>query len=162
MSDFRSPIDDITFTLRHVADLDALAKLEGYEHADPDLIDGLVAEAGRFFDEVVAPTNRDGDTVGTKLNGDGSITTAPGFAEAYGKLVESGWNGIGFPEAYGGGGFPQLLSTAVQEMTTTANMAFALGPLLSRGAIEAIMHHGDESQKEITSRSSSAVNGPAR
>ncbi|MEK9526471.1 MAG: acyl-CoA dehydrogenase N-terminal domain-containing protein, partial [Acidimicrobiaceae bacterium] len=68
MSDFRSPIEDITFTLRHVADLDALAKLEGYEHADPDLIDGLVAEAGRFFDEVVAPTNRDGDTVGTKLN----------------------------------------------------------------------------------------------
>ena len=77
MSDFRSPIEDITFTLRHVADLDALAKLEGYEHADPDLIDGLVAEAGRFFDEVVAPTNRDGDTVGTKLNEDGSITTAP-------------------------------------------------------------------------------------
>ena len=149
MSDFRSPIEDITFTLRHVADLDALAKLEGYEHADPDLIDGLVAEAGRFFDEVVAPTNRDGDTVGTKLNEDGSITTAPGFAEAYGKLVESGWNGIGFPEVYGGGGFPQLLSTAVEEMTTTANMAFALGPLLSRGAIEAIMHHGDESQKEI-------------
>ena len=92
MSDFRSPIEDITFTLRHVADLDALAKLEGYEHADPDLIDGLVAEAGRFFDEVVAPTNRDGDTVSTKLNEDGSITTAPGFAEAYGKLVESGWN----------------------------------------------------------------------
>ncbi len=149
MSDFRSPIEDIMFTLRHVADLDALAKLEGYEHADPDLIDGLVAEAGRFFDEVVAPTNRDGDTVGTKLNEDGSITTAPGFAAAYGKLVESGWNGIGFPEAYGGGGFPQLLSTAVEEMTTTANMAFALGPLLSRGAIEAIMHHGDESQKEI-------------
>ena len=111
---------------------------------------------------MVAPTNRDGDTVGTKLNEDGSITTAPGFAEAYGKLVESGWNGIGFPEVYGGGGFPQLLSTAVEEMTTTANMAFALGPLLSRGAIEAIMHHGDESQKEITSRSSSAVNGPAR
>ena len=61
----------------------------------------------------------------------------------------TGWNGIGFPEVYGGGGFPQLLSTAVEEMTTTANMAFALGPLLSRGAIEAIMHHGDESQKEI-------------
>ena len=149
MSDFRSPIADISFSLRHVADLDSLAKLDGYEHADPELIDGLLEEAGRFFDEVVAPTNRDGDTVGTKLHDDGSITTAPGFADAYAKLVESGWNGIGFPEAYGGGGFPQLLSTAVQEMTTTANMAFALGPLLSQGAIEAIMHHGDETQKEI-------------
>jgi len=149
MSDFRSPIADISFSLRHVADLDALAKLDGYEHADPELIDGLLEEAGRFFDEVVAPTNRDGDTVGTKLHDDGSITTAPGFAEAYAKLVESGWNGIGFPEEYGGGGFPQLLSTAVQEMTTTANMAFALGPLLSQGAIEAIMHHGDETQREI-------------
>ena len=149
MSDFRSPIADISFSLRHVADLDALAKLDGYEHADPELIDGLLEEAGRFFDEVVAPTNRDGDTVGTKLHDDGSITTAPGFADAYAKLVESGWNGIGFPEEYGGGGFPQLLSTAVQEMTTTANMAFALGPLLSQGAIEAIMHHGDETQREI-------------
>ncbi len=149
MSDFRSPIADISFSLRHVADLDALAKLDGYGHADPELIDGLLKEAGRFFDEVVAPTNRDGDTVGTKLHDDGSITTAPGFADAYAKLVESGWNGIGFPEEYGGGGFPQLLSTAVQEMTTTANMAFALGPLLSQGAIEAIMHHGDETQREI-------------
>ncbi len=149
MSDFRSPIADISFSLRHVADLDALAKLDGYEHADPELIDGLLEEAGRFFDEVVAPTNRDGDTVGTKLHDDGSITTAPGFADAYAKLVESGWNGIGFPEEYGGGGFPQLLSTAVQEMTTTANRAFALGPLLSQGAIEAIMHHGDETQREI-------------
>ena len=149
MSDFRSPIADISFSLRHVADLDALAKLDGYEHADPELIDGLLEEAGRFFDEVVAPTNRDGDTVGTKLHDDGSVTTAPGFADAYAKLVESGWNGIGFPEEYGGGGFPQLLSTAVQELTTTANMAFALGPLLSQGAIEAIMHHGDETQREI-------------
>ena len=75
MTDFRTPIEDITFALRHVADLDSLAKLDGYEHADPELIDGLVAEAGRFFDEVVAPTNRDGDTVGTKLNADGSITS---------------------------------------------------------------------------------------
>ena len=74
MSDFRSPIADISFSLRHVADLDALAKLDGYEHADPELIDGLLEEAGRFFDEVVAPTNRDGDTVGTKLHDDGSIT----------------------------------------------------------------------------------------
>ena len=131
MSDFRSPIADISFSLRHVADLDSLAKLDGYEHADPELIDGLLEEAGRFFDEVIAPTNRDGDKIGTTLNDDGSVTTAPGFADAYAKLVESGWNGIGLPESYGGGGFPQLLSTAVQEMTTTANMAFALGPLLS-------------------------------
>ena len=98
MSDFRSPIADISFSLRHVADLDSLAKLDGYEHADPELIDGLLEEAGRFFDEVIAPTNRDGDKIGTTLNEDGSVTTAPGFADAYAKLVESGWNGIGLPD----------------------------------------------------------------
>ena len=111
---------------------------------------------------MVAPTNRDGDTVGTKLNEDGSITTAPGFAEAYGKLVESGWNGIGFPEVYGGGGFPQLLSTAVEEMTTTANMALrwarcSAGVPSRRSCITAT-----RARRRSTSRSSSAVNGPAR
>jgi len=149
MTDFRTPLDDIRFAMRHVADADAVAAYDAFAHADADMVDGLLAEAGRFFDEVFAPTNRDGDTVGTTWNPDGSITTAPGFATAYGKLVEAGWAGIGFPEVYGGGGFPQLVGTAVQEMTTAANMALALCPLLTQGAIEALMHHGDEMQKEI-------------
>ncbi|MEO0493608.1 MAG: acyl-CoA dehydrogenase [Actinomycetota bacterium] len=149
MSDFRSPIADITFALRNVADLDCLAALEGYEHADPDLIDGLLSEAGRFFDEVVAPTNRESDSVGSTWNPDGSVTAAPGLQKAYAQMVEAGWGGVAFPEAYGGGGFPWLLGLAVQEMLTSANMGFSLCPLLTQGAIDAILHHGDESQKEI-------------
>ena len=149
MTDFTSPVDDIRFALRHVAGAETLAAYEAFAHADAEMVDGLLEEAGRFFDEVVAPTNRDGDTVGTTRNADGSVTTAPGFREAYAKLVEAGWAGIGFPAEYGGGGFPWLISTAVQELTTSANMAFALAPLLTQGAIEAILHHGDETQREV-------------
>lgn len=149
MADFRSPLADITFALRHVADLDALAKLDTFSHAEPDLIDGLLEEAGRFFDEVVAPTNRDGDTVGSQRNADGSVTAAPGLKKAYQQMVEAGWGGIGFPEAYGGGGFPWLLSIALQEMLTSANMGFSLCPLLTQGAIDALLHHGSEEQKEL-------------
>ena len=149
MTDFRSPLADIRFALRHVADVASMSAYAAYAHADADMIDGLLEEAGRFFDEVVAPTNRDGDTAGTQWNPDGSVTTAPGFQKAYAQLVEAGWTGVGFPEEYGGGGFPWLLSTAIQEITTAANMAFGLAPLLTQGAIEAIMHHGDEAQREI-------------
>ena len=148
MTDFRSPLDDIRFALRHVADVDSISAYEAYAHADTDMIDGLLDEAGRFFDEVVAPTNRDGDTAGTQWNADGSVTTAPGFQKAYRQLVEAGWTGIGFPSEYGGGGFPWVLNTALQEITNAANMAFGLAPLLTQGAIEAIMHHGDETQRE--------------
>jgi len=149
MSDFRSPLADITFALRHVADLDGLAALDAFRHAEPDLVDGLLEEAARFFDEVVAPTNRDGDTVGSQRNPDGSVTAAPGLKKAYQQMVDAGWGGIGFPEAYGGGGFPWLLSIALQEMLTSANMGFSLCPLLTQGAIDALLHHGSEEQKEL-------------
>ncbi|MEM8708378.1 MAG: acyl-CoA dehydrogenase [Actinomycetota bacterium] len=149
MSDFRSPIADITFALRNVADLDGLAALEGYEHTDPDLVDGLLAEAGRFFDEVVAPTNRDSDTVGSTWHPDGSVDSAPGLQKAWAQIVESGWGGVAFPEEYGGGGFPWLLGLAVQEMFASANMGFSLCSLLTQGAIDALLHHGSEEQKEV-------------
>ncbi len=149
MSDFRAPLDDIRFALRHVADLDSLAELDAFAHADPELCDGLLDEAARFFQEVVAPTNRDGDTVGSQRNSDGSVTAAPGLAKAYRRGVEAGWGGLGFPEEYGGGGFPWVLGIAVQEMLTAANMGFSLCPLLTQGAIEALIHHGTETQKEM-------------
>ena len=160
MSDFQGPIEDITFTLRHVADLDALAP---NSVRAPTLISSTVSLLRRAVSSTrwsPRPTATAPDRHQAQRGR--QHHHRPVFAEAYGKLVESGWNGIGFPEVYGGGGFPQLLSTAVEEMTTTANMAFALGPLLSRGR-----HRGDHAsrrreQKRSTSRSSSAVNGPAR
>ncbi len=132
-----------------MADLDALASLPGFEHADPELVDGLLDEAARFFAEVVAPTNRDGDTTGAVHNADGSVTTAPGHAKAYERYVDAGWGGLGFPEEHGGGGFPWLLVIALQEMLTAANMSFSLCPLLTQGAIEALIDHGSEIQQEI-------------
>jgi len=149
VTDYRTPLADIRFTLRHIVDFAALADLEGFEHAEPDLVDGLLEEAARFFEQVVAPTNRDGDKVGSQRNDDGSVTAAPGLKEAYRLYVEAGWGGVGFPEAYGGGDFPWTLSLAIQEMLTTANMAFSLCPLLTQGAIDALIHHGNEIQREI-------------
>ncbi|MCP4226055.1 MAG: hypothetical protein GY773_22190, partial [Actinomycetia bacterium] len=78
MTDYRAPLDDIRFALRQVADLGGLAELDDFAHADPDLVDGLLDEAARFIEQVVAPTNRDGDTVGSQRNGDGTVSAAPG------------------------------------------------------------------------------------
>ncbi len=149
MTDYRAPLDDIRFALRQVADLGGLAELDDFAHADPDLVDGLLDEAARFIEQVVAPTNRDGDTVGSQRNGDGTVSAAPGFTKAYQQCVEAGWGGLGFPEEYGGGNFPWLLAIAVQEMLTSANMGFSLCALLTQGAIDALIHHGSEEQKEI-------------
>ncbi len=148
MTDYRAPLDDIRFALRQVADLDGLAELDAFSHSDPELVDGLLDEAARFFEQVVAPTNRDGDTIGSQRNDDGSITAAPGFVKAYKQGVEAGWGGLGLPEEYGGGSFPWLLALAVQEMLTAANMGFSLCSLLTQGAIDALLHHGSEAQKE--------------
>ena len=111
-------------------------------------MDGLLDEAARFFEQVVAPTNRDGDTVGSQRNDDGSVTAAPGLAKAYRQHVAAGWNGVAIPAEHGGGGFPWLLGIAVQEMLASANMGYSLCPLLSQAAIDALLHHGSESQRE--------------
>lgn len=146
--DYRAPLDDIRFALRHIANLDALSELNGFEHADPELIDGLLAEAARFFEQVVAPTNRVGDTVGSQRNEDGSVTAAPGLVAAHRQYVAAGWNAVAMPTDYGGGGFPWLLGIAVQEMLASANMGYSLCSLLTQAAIDALVHHGSEQQKE--------------
>ena len=148
MTEYRAPLDEIRFTLRHVADLDALGSLEGFEHSDPDLVDGLLDESARFFEQVVAPTNRDGDLVGSQRNEDGSVTAAPGLAKVYEQHVAAGWNGVAMPAEHGGGGFPWLLGIAVQEMLASANMGYSLCPLLTQAAIDALIHHGSESQRQ--------------
>ncbi len=149
MTDYKTPLADIRFTLRNIVDFDSLAAMEGYEHAEPDMVDGLLDEAARFFEQVVAPTNSDGDKFGSQRNDDGSVTAAPGLKEAYRLYVEAGWSGVGFPEEFGGGSFPWTLSIAIQEILTSANMAFSLCPLLTQGAIDAVIHHGNEIQQQL-------------
>ncbi|HYM32012.1 MAG TPA: acyl-CoA dehydrogenase [Candidatus Cybelea sp.] len=147
MADYAAPIDDMRFVLNQVVDLGALAKLEGFEHAEPDLVDAVLDEAAKFARDVIAPTNRSGDQKGATID-NGVVRTAPGFAEAYRQFVAGGWNGVPFEQEWGGGGLPWAVSLAVQEMITAANMAFALCPLLTQGAVELIAAHGTKQQKE--------------
>ena len=148
-TDYTPPIRDIAFVLEHITDLTALSKLEGFEHADLETVRGALQEAGRFMAEVVAPTNRIGDQVGAVHDGDASVTTPEGFQDAYDKFVASGWGAVGYPAEAGGAGLPWLVGLAVQEMFTSANMAFSLGPMLTQSAVEALLFHGSDEQKAI-------------
>src|SRR5829696_4211037 len=148
MSEYSAPLDDMRFVLENVVDLAGLAALPGYEHADPETVFGVLEESGRFFAQVFGPLNRVGDTQHSRRNGDGSVTTPEGFARAYQRYVDAGWAGVPFPPEYGGGGFPWLVAIAMQEMLTSANMAFSLCPLLTQGAIDMLLHYGSEEQRE--------------
>ena len=146
MDGFRAPLDDIRFTLDHVVPLATLSELPNLAHADGDTLGALLEEAGRFAEEVVAPTNRDGDLEGARIE-DGGVVTPASFHAAYERYVASGWGAMQHPEEHGGGGFPLLAATAVKELITSANMAFSLNPLLTTGAVHLLTHHASEEQK---------------
>ena len=147
MSPYVAPVEDMDFVFRHVVDLAGLARHEPWSHVDVDETQGIIEEAGRFFAEVVAPTNRAGDTEGSQWQSDGSVVTPTGFREAYDKLVEAGWTAVPFSPEIGGGGFPWLVGLSIQEMLTSANMALSLCPLLTQGAIHLLEAHGSEAQR---------------
>jgi alkylation response protein AidB-like acyl-CoA dehydrogenase len=144
---YTPPVRDITFVIDHITDLGSLAKLGGFQHADPETVHGALEEAGRFMAEVIAPTNRIGDTVGAIHDGDAAVATPEAFKDAYAKFVASGWGAIAYPAAAGGAGLPWLVGLAVQEMLTSANMAFSLGPMLTQSAVEALLFHGSDEQR---------------
>jgi alkylation response protein AidB-like acyl-CoA dehydrogenase len=137
----------MNFILEHVVGYRDVAALPGFEHADLETVSGLLDEAADFMSKVVAPTNRIGDKVGAQHDGKGNVTLPPEFKKAYDTYVESGWNTLQFPEQYGGGGFPSVVGLALQEMLQSSNMAFALCPLLTQGAIDALLHYGSDEQK---------------
>ncbi|MFV0309527.1 MAG: acyl-CoA dehydrogenase [Desertimonas sp.] len=149
MTEYRPPLTDMKFVLEHVVDTGGLAALDGFEHADPATVMGLLDEAGRFFAEQFAPLNRIGDVQHSRRRDDGSVVTPDGFVDAYRRYVDAGWASVPFPAEFGGGGFPWLVGVALQEMMTAANMGFSLCPLLTQGAIDMLLHHGDETQREI-------------
>ncbi len=147
MADYTPPIADIDFVLDHVVPVDDLVKLEAFAGIDRESIDGVLGEFGRLMAEVWAPTNAPGDAEGSHV-ADGAVVTPAGFTEAYAAYAEAGWGAVPFDEAYGGGGFPWLVGIVQQELLNSANMALAMAPLLTQGAIDAILHHGSEEQKE--------------
>jgi alkylation response protein AidB-like acyl-CoA dehydrogenase len=146
MSDYQAPVADILFTLRTVAGLDALQAMPGYSEATTETVSAILDAAGTFAGEVLAPLNTVGDRERLRFE-NGVVTTPPGFREAYRQFAEGGWNAIAFDPEYGGQGMPWALTSALQEMWNSANMAFALCPLLTQGAIEALQLHGTPEQK---------------
>src|SRR5215469_12498355 len=147
MTDYVPPLRDIRFVLEQLVDLAGLCKLAAFAHVDPDTVAGVIEESGRFTTGVVGPLNRAGDTVGCRLDSAGNVTTPPGFPDAYEQYVEAGWGAVPFAPEFGGGGFPWLVTSVMQEMLASANMAFALCPLLTQGAIELLAHHGSAEQQ---------------
>ncbi|MDF1585676.1 acyl-CoA dehydrogenase [Marinimicrococcus flavescens] len=152
MTAFTPPLDDIRFVLRHIAGFETLSGLPGLEHATPDLADVVLEEAGRLAANVLAPLNQTGDRVGSVLE-NGVVRTPPGFKEAYATFAEGGWMGAVFPEDLGGQDLPWTLNTALADIWNAANMTFQLCPLLTQGAVEALLHHGTPEQKETYARS---------
>jgi 3-(methylthio)propanoyl-CoA dehydrogenase len=146
MTEYTAPVRDMRFVMTELAGLDRVAALPGFEAASPDLVDAILEEAAKFAGGVLGPLNQSGDAAGTALDGD-AVQTPPGFREGYAQFVAGGWNALGGDPEYGGQGLPVLVATAVKEMWNAANMSFALCPLLTSGAIEALHLVGTDAQK---------------
>lgn len=147
MSEYRAPIRDMQFVLNELAGLDELAKLPGCEEATPDVVDAILEEAAKFAEEVLSPLNASGDKEGARF-ADGKVTTPKGFKEAYKLFAESGWTALGCEPEWGGQGLPRLVATPVAEMWKSANHAFSLCPLLTGGAIDALVLSGSDELKK--------------
>jgi alkylation response protein AidB-like acyl-CoA dehydrogenase len=147
MSTYRAPMQEIQFVMNDLAGLEQIGKLPGYEDATPDTVAAILEEASKFATEVLDPLNAVGDREGATWQEGGKVKTATGFKDAYRRFAENGWNGLTKNPEHGGQGLPQLVATAVEEMWHGANMAFALCPLLTQGAIEALELCGSDELK---------------
>ena len=144
---YRAPVADIVFSLKHAAGLkDALA--EGlYGDLDEETVDSVLAEAGRFASDVIAPLNSVGDTFGTPFK-NGTVTTPPGWKDAYVTWAAAGWNGLAAPADWGGQELPHAVNAACIEMWNSASMAFGIGPVLTMAAIDALHAYGSDTLKK--------------
>ena len=145
---FSAPVEEQNFVLKHIVVIDALAQHTRFADATPDMVQAIVDGIGAFAEGEFAPLNRIGDTVGARLI-DGKVVMPDGFVAAYKSYVANGWGSINAPAEFGGQGLPFSMATVALDSLGAANMAFALCPILSVGAIEAINHHGTDRQKAL-------------
>lgn len=143
---YRAPVDEIAFTLKHVAGLKPALDSGQFDELGEDVADAVLSEAGRFATEEVAPLYRAGDREGAVLK-EAAVTTPPGWKALYRRWIEAGWNGLSAPTEHGGQGLPVMLGMAALEMWNSGAMAFGIGPTLTMAAIEALDRHGTPSLK---------------
>ncbi len=148
MSDYLAPTREMQFVIDEIAELESIASLPGYEDATSELVEAVLEQAGKLAGEVFAPLNHPGDEQGTRIE-NGVVVSPPGYSEAYRQFVDNGWQGIGKSTEIGGQGLPFLVHSAVAEMWYASNMAFALCPLLTSGAIEAIETHATPELRDL-------------
>jgi alkylation response protein AidB-like acyl-CoA dehydrogenase len=149
MNSYKAPLSDIRFALFDVLQGDAAFARLGFDEVNRELIDAVIEEAARFSETVIAPLNRIGDEHGAAYDkASGRVTTPPGFKEAYKQFAEGGWTGLESPAGYGGQGMPHTMGTVMKEMIHAGNLAWGNFPLLSHGATEALLQHGEEWQKD--------------
>ncbi|MBZ9981808.1 MULTISPECIES: acyl-CoA dehydrogenase [unclassified Mesorhizobium] len=143
---YLAPVEDIAFTLKHVAGLKPALDDGTFGDLGEDLVDAVLSEAGRFATEEVAPLYKIGDEHGAVLK-DAAVTMPPGWKELYRRWIDGGWNALSGPEGYGGQALPTMLGVAALEMWNSAAMAFGIGPTLTMGAVEALDKHASEELK---------------
>ena len=143
-----APVKDMLFNIQHLAQIEKIAQLPGFEDAGFDTAQAVLEEAAKFNEGVLAPLNWEGDKNPSSWK-DGVVTATPGFKEAFHQFREAGWQGLQHPVAFNGQGLPKTIGSAVGEMQNAANLSFALCPLLSDGAIEALLTAGSDALKAI-------------
>ena len=144
---YRAPLKDMLFCMKELADIDAVARLPGFEDAGYETAEAVLEECAKFNEGVVAPLNCDGDVKPSSWK-DGVVTTTAGFKQAFRQFAEGGWQGVQHPVEFGGQGLPKTIGAACIEMLNSANLSFALCPLLTDGAIEALLTAGTPEQQQ--------------
>tara|TARA_Y100000992_G_scaffold260471_1_gene195420 strand:- start:4145 stop:5920 length:1776 start_codon:yes stop_codon:yes gene_type:complete len=148
MTAYKAPINEFIFLLKHLVNYDAHAELPGYEEVGMEMVEAVLPEAAKFFENIIAPTNLEADHQGTQLN-DGEVAIAPAIKGLGAQMSDAGWTGLGGSKDYDGSGFPGVVDLAVQEMLQSANMSLSLLPLLTKGVIHALSLYGTDLQKQL-------------
>jgi alkylation response protein AidB-like acyl-CoA dehydrogenase len=144
---YKAPVDDTLFLLNDVFGIERYNNLPGFADASADVVEAVLGEGAKLCEEVLQPLNLSGDREGCTRNADGSVTTPKGFKEAHRAYAEGGWIGLAMDPDYGGQGLPYTLGAVMNEYASSANMAFAMYPGLTMGAIAALYVHGSDAQK---------------